>query len=150
LREAISNTARDAPAGRPQALTAHWHRRIGVHAPDRKRRIASSTSSIQARNCSSGKIPRFRQWRLFLALGARDERAATPSFQPSRQVQRSVFHQAEKELTSLPVLRYHSGHRKGRLKILSLDMESKYTPEEFEIKISEWEALMRKLFIRKR
>jgi hypothetical protein len=29
-------------------------------------------------------------------------------------------------------------------------MESKYTPEEFEIKISEWEALMRKLFIRKR
>jgi hypothetical protein len=29
-------------------------------------------------------------------------------------------------------------------------MESKYTPEEFETKISEWEALMRKLFIRKR
>jgi iron(III) transport system substrate-binding protein len=29
-------------------------------------------------------------------------------------------------------------------------LESKYTPEEFETKISEWEALMRKLFIRKR
>jgi hypothetical protein len=29
-------------------------------------------------------------------------------------------------------------------------IESKYTPEEFEKKIDEWEALMRKLFIRKR
>jgi iron(III) transport system substrate-binding protein len=29
-------------------------------------------------------------------------------------------------------------------------MESKYTPEEFEKKIDEWESLMRKLFIRKR
>src|SRR5262245_65730917 len=31
-----------------------------------------------------------------------------------------MFHQAEKELTTLPGLRYSSGHRKGRLKILSL------------------------------
>ncbi len=29
-------------------------------------------------------------------------------------------------------------------------MESKYTPEEFEAKIGDWEALMRKLFIRQR
>ena len=29
-------------------------------------------------------------------------------------------------------------------------IESKYTPEEFEKKIDEWEGLMRKLFIRKR
>ena len=29
-------------------------------------------------------------------------------------------------------------------------IESKYTPEEFEKKIDEWETLMRKLFIRKR
>src|SRR5215470_16112939 len=31
-----------------------------------------------------------------------------------------VFHQAERELTPLPVLRYGFGHRKGRLKILSI------------------------------
>jgi hypothetical protein len=35
-------------------------------------------------------------------------------------------------------------------KFKKLYMESKYTPEEFENKISEWDALMRKLFIRKR
>jgi len=35
-------------------------------------------------------------------------------------------------------------------KFKKLYMESKYTPEEFENKINEWEALMRKLFIRKR
>ena len=29
-------------------------------------------------------------------------------------------------------------------------IESKYTQEQFEKKIEEWEALMRKLFIRKR
>jgi iron(III) transport system substrate-binding protein len=35
-------------------------------------------------------------------------------------------------------------------KFKKLYIESKYTPEEFENKINEWEALMRKLFIRKR
>jgi iron(III) transport system substrate-binding protein len=35
-------------------------------------------------------------------------------------------------------------------KFKKLYLESKYTPEEFEQKISEWDALMRKLFIRKR
>ena len=35
-------------------------------------------------------------------------------------------------------------------KFKKLYLESKYTPEEFENKINEWEALMRKLFIRKR
>lgn len=35
-------------------------------------------------------------------------------------------------------------------KFKKLYMESKYTPEEFENRINEWEALMRKLFIRKR
>jgi hypothetical protein len=38
----------------------------------------------------------------------------------SRPVQQWIFHQAEKELTTLPGLRYSSGHRKGRLKILSI------------------------------
>jgi iron(III) transport system substrate-binding protein len=35
-------------------------------------------------------------------------------------------------------------------KFKKLYIESKYTPEEFEKKIEEWEGLMRKLFIRKR
>jgi len=35
-------------------------------------------------------------------------------------------------------------------KFKKIYIESKYTPEEFEKKIDEWEALMRKLFIRKR
>jgi iron(III) transport system substrate-binding protein len=35
-------------------------------------------------------------------------------------------------------------------KFKKLYIESKYTPEEFEKKIEEWETLMRKLFIRKR
>ena len=38
---------------------------------------------------------------------------------PSRPAQQWVFRQA-KELTTLPGLRYSSGHRKGRLKILSI------------------------------
>jgi len=36
-------------------------------------------------------------------------------------VQQWIFHQAEKQLTTLPGLRYGSGHRKGRLKILIVD-----------------------------
>src|SRR5262245_14052232 len=39
---------------------------------------------------------------------------------PSGPVQQWIFHQAEQELTTLPGLRYSSGHRKGRLKILSI------------------------------
>jgi iron(III) transport system substrate-binding protein len=35
-------------------------------------------------------------------------------------------------------------------KFKKLYLESKYTPEEFEKKMNEWESLMRKLFIRKR
>ncbi|MGH7931117.1 MAG: ABC transporter substrate-binding protein [Candidatus Binatia bacterium] len=35
-------------------------------------------------------------------------------------------------------------------KFKKLYLESKYTPEEFETKIGEWEVLMRKLFIRRR
>src|SRR5262249_25234819 len=42
------------------------------------------------------------------------------ALRPSRPVQRWDFSQAEKELTTLPVLRYGSGHRKCRLKILSI------------------------------
>src|SRR5439155_21608816 len=37
---------------------------------------------------------------------------------PTRPAQKWVFQKAEKELTSLAVVRYGSGHRKGRLKIL--------------------------------
>src|SRR5262245_22638803 len=39
-----------------------------------------------------------------------------------RPVQQWIFHQAEQELTTLPGLRYSSGHRKGRLKILSISV----------------------------
>ncbi|MND06745.1 hypothetical protein D3C83_283050 [compost metagenome] len=35
-------------------------------------------------------------------------------------------------------------------KFKKLYLESKYTPEEYEKKMSEWEGLMRKLFISKR
>jgi iron(III) transport system substrate-binding protein len=35
-------------------------------------------------------------------------------------------------------------------KFKKIYLESKYTPEEFETKVGEWETLMRKLFIRKR
>jgi hypothetical protein len=42
------------------------------------------------------------------------------ALRPSRPVQRWDFCQAEKELTTLPVLRYDSGRRKGGLKILSM------------------------------
>ena len=61
-----------------------------------------------------------------LALSSSERRHKEPfarlptALRPSRPVQQWVFHQAEKELTSLPVLRYGSGHRKGRLKILSI------------------------------
>src|SRR5262249_17430177 len=40
------------------------------------------------------------------------------ALRPSGPVQPWIFHQAEQELTTLPGLRYSSGHRKGRLKIL--------------------------------
>src|SRR5215813_8574309 len=39
---------------------------------------------------------------------------------PSGPVQQWIFHQTEKELTTLPGLRYSSGRRKGRLKFLSI------------------------------
>ena len=42
------------------------------------------------------------------------------ALRPSGPVQQWIFHQAEQELTTLPRLRYSSGHRKGRLKILSI------------------------------
>src|SRR5262249_3993645 len=52
----------------------------------------------------------------------------TPAFaclptalRPSGPIQHWIFHQAEQELTTLPGLRYSSGHRKGRLKILSIE-----------------------------
>src|SRR5262249_16670363 len=44
------------------------------------------------------------------------------ALRPSGPVQQWIFHQAEQELTTLPGLRYSSGHRKGRLKILSIDI----------------------------
>src|SRR5262245_48861022 len=42
------------------------------------------------------------------------------ALRPSGPVQQWIFHQAEQELTTLPGLRYSSGHRKGRLKVLIL------------------------------
>src|SRR5215471_20393307 len=43
----------------------------------------------------------------------------------SRPVQDWVFHQPRKELTTLPVLRYGSGHRKVRLKFLFISKSHK-------------------------
>src|SRR5215510_7465980 len=43
------------------------------------------------------------------------------ALRPSGPVQQRIFHQGEKELTSLAARRYNSGHRKGRLKIRILD-----------------------------
>jgi uncharacterized protein with PIN domain len=42
------------------------------------------------------------------------------ALRPRQPVQQWVFHQAKMKLTPLPVLRYSFGHRKGRLKILSI------------------------------
>src|SRR5262245_8945929 len=44
------------------------------------------------------------------------------ALRPSGLVQQWIFHQAEQELTTLPGLRYSSGHRKGRLKIVSIQL----------------------------
>src|SRR5262245_58271240 len=52
-----------------------------------------------------------------------DKEPFTPistAFQPLRPLQPWLFHQAETKLTTLPVLRYSSGHKKGRLKLLSI------------------------------
>jgi hypothetical protein len=51
-----------------------------------------------------------------------DSRGAAAEEGPSDRIsikyrQQWIFHQAEKELTTLPGLRYSSGHKKGRLKI---------------------------------
>ena len=40
------------------------------------------------------------------------------ALRPSGPVQQWIFHQAEKEFTTLPGLRYSSGHIKGRFQIL--------------------------------
>jgi Patatin-like phospholipase len=64
-----------------------------------------------------------------LALSSSERRHKEPlahlptALRPSRPGQQWIFHQAEEELTSLPVVRYSSGHRKGRLKILSIILE---------------------------
>jgi hypothetical protein len=53
-----------------------------------------------------------------LALSSTERRPKEPfarlptALRPSRPVKHWVFHQPEKELTPLPVLRYGSGHRK--------------------------------------
>ena len=57
-----------------------------------------------------------------LALSSTERRDKGPlarvptALRPSRPVQHRVFHQAEKQLTPLPVLRYGFAHRKGHLK----------------------------------
>ena len=57
------------------------------------------------------------------AFSALKANAVRPSFSfmiSASSYRKWVFHQAEKELKTLPALRYHLGHRKGRLKSLSM------------------------------
>jgi hypothetical protein len=58
-----------------------------------------------------------------LALNSSERRHKAPlarlptALRPDRPAQQWVFHQAEKQLTPLPVLRYGSGNRKSWFKI---------------------------------
>ena len=87
---------------------------------------ATETSSEDAH--AQGETPRMSWARLLKRVFDIDlehcptERLQKPfaALRPSGPVQQWIFHQAEKELTTLPGLRYSSGHRKGRLKILSI------------------------------
>src|SRR5262244_3894512 len=97
-----------------------------------------SSSSQQNTDCQLQLLP--TSVRLALAIHS-EERSTAPlalssterlhkkpfaclptALRPSGPVQQWIFHQAEQELTTLPGLRYSSGHRKGRLKILSIEI----------------------------
>src|SRR5262249_26361275 len=58
------------------------------------------------------------QERIHECLKSFQWRASAPFSCRVGAVQQRVFHQPEQELTTLPILRYSSDHRKGGLKIL--------------------------------
>ena len=92
------------------------HLGLPTRAPPR----APARESIYSRQSEEPKTVCQRKPTAPLALSSREQRHKEPfahlptALRPSRPVQQWVFHQAEKELTTLPVLRYGSGHRKGR------------------------------------
>src|SRR5215475_3163508 len=88
------------------------------------RRVRRRVESIYSRRSEEPKAACQRKPTAPLALSSTERLHKKPfaclptALRPSGPVQQWIFHQAEKELTTLPGLRYSSGHRKGRLKIL--------------------------------
>src|SRR5262249_39038385 len=77
------------------------------------RRVRQLVESI----CSK----RSEQSKLFANASHKKHFACLPTaLRPSGPVQQWIFHQAEKQFTTLPGPRYTSGYRTVRLKILSL------------------------------
>src|SRR5262245_11069430 len=91
--------------------------RHGRDAPQRPVR----TPTIAVRRATRISSPRVVSIRIRLPTVAFGSILRPPDRSPAEPPGTTVvFHQAEKELTSLAVLRYGSGHRKGGLKILSI------------------------------
>src|SRR5215467_536503 len=90
------------------------------------RRVRRSVESIYSRRSEEPKAACQRKSTAPLALSSTERLHKKPfaclptALRPSGPVQQWIFHQAEQELTTLPGLRYSSGHRKGRLKVLIL------------------------------
>src|SRR5262245_65734039 len=92
----------------------------------RARRVRRRVESIYSKRSEEPKVACQRKPTTPLALSSTERLHKKPfaclptALRPSGPVQQWIFHQAEKELTTLSGLRYSSGHRKGRLKILSI------------------------------
>jgi hypothetical protein len=90
------------------------------------RRVRRRVESIYSRRSEEPKAACQRKPTASLALSSTERLHKKPfaclptALRPSGPVQQWIFHQAEQELTILPGLRYSSGHRKDRLKILSI------------------------------
>ena len=90
------------------------HLGLPTRAPPR----APARESIYSKRSEEQKTTCQRKPTAPLALSSSERLHKEPfahlptALRPSRLVQQWVFYQAEKELTSLPVLRYGSGHRK--------------------------------------
>ena len=86
--------------------------------PPAPRRAPRRSDSIYSKRPDESKTACQRKATAPLAVSASKRRPKEPfahlptALRPSRLVQQWVFYQAEKELTSLAVLRYGSGHRK--------------------------------------
>src|SRR5262245_21912236 len=94
--------------------------------PTRGHRVRRRVESIYFRRSEEPKAACQRKPTAPLALSSTERLHKKPfaclptALRPSGPVQQWIFHQAERELTILPGLRYSSGHRKGRLKVLSI------------------------------